>query len=166
MDAEPATAEPSAQAKSWLLGNAPPKLRTFLKAPPKADPKDWRDSRVGWGLVLPHNPALPPDKWSTAEDTPESIQALVKDRGDSGKPAPVLRYRTGTNRIGFLHRDGADLPVSQSAFGTGPAAVPRYLLLYGTPEQIPWEVQYALNATRAVGRRRSKGPLSKTTFKR
>lgn len=152
VEAEPATASPSDESKRWLLNNAPPKIRAFLKAPPKADPRDWRDSRVGWGLVLPHNPSLPPDKWSTAEDAPEAIQALVKDRGESGKMAPVFRYRAGTTRIGFLHRDGADLPVNQSAYGTGSAAVPRYLLLCGTPEQIPWEVQYSLNTTRAVGR--------------
>ena len=150
--AEPATAKPSGEAKGWLLGNAPPRIRTFLKPPPRADPRNWRDPRVGWGLVLPHNPNLPPEKWSTAEDAPEPIQVLVKARGESGQSTPVLRYRSGTSRIGFLRRDGADLPVSQSSFGTGPAAVPRYLLLYGTPEQIPWEEQYALNATRAVGR--------------
>jgi len=149
---EPATASPSSAVKSWLLGNTPQKIRTFLKAPAKADPRDWRDSRVGWGLVLPHNPSLPSDKWSTADDAPEPIQTLVKDRGENGNPAPVLRYRPGTNRIGFLTRDGADLPVSQSAYGTSTAAVPRYLLLYGTPKEIPWEVQYSLNATRAVGR--------------
>jgi hypothetical protein len=147
-----ARARPSPEIKRWLLGNAPPKIRAFLKAPPKADPKDWRDPRVGWGLVLPHNPNVPREKLSTAEDAPEPIQALVKDRGQDGQPAVVLRYKQGTGRIGFLRRDGADLPVSQSTFGTGTAAIPRYLLIYGTPEQIPWEEQYALNATRAVGR--------------
>jgi hypothetical protein len=147
-----ATGTPSEGMRTWVLGNAPPKIRTFLKAPPKANPKDWRDARVGWGLVLPHNPNLPEDKWSTAEDAPEPLQELVKQRGENGRTAPVLRYRKGMNRVGFLHRDNADLPVSQSPFGTTEGCVPRYLLLYGTPEEIPWEAQYALNATRAVGR--------------
>jgi hypothetical protein len=149
---EPVSARPSPDTKDWLLSNAPPKIRAFLKAAPRADPRNWRDERVGWGLVLPHNAALPPEKWSTAEDAPEPIRALVEDRGQQGEPAPVLRYRRSPNRIGFLHRDGADLPVVQSPYGTTRGAVPRYLLLYGTPEQIPWEEQYNLNATRAVGR--------------
>lgn len=141
------------KVKEWLLDHFPPKVRTFLKASPHAEPWNWRDPRVGWGLVLPDKPGLSAEDQVWAKDAPEPIQALVKCRGEDGRPAPVLRYRPGANRIGFLHRDGADLPVSESLFGTGRAAVPRYLLIYGTPEQIPWEVQYSLNAARrAVGR--------------
>lgn len=148
----PATAKPSARAKRWSFANAPPRIRTFLKAQPRADPKDWRDPRVGWALVLPHNPDLSPADLACAKDAPEPIRALVDSRGENGQPALVLRYKSGSSRIGFLQRDGSDLPVNQSAFGTGFAVVPRYLLIYGTPEQIPWEVQYSLNATRYVGR--------------
>jgi hypothetical protein len=149
---EPATAKPSRDATRWVLTNAPPKIRPFLKAPPRADPGNWRDPRVGWGLVLPDNPRLSQAQLSSACDAPEPIQALVRSRGHDAQPAPVLRYKHGIHRTGFLRRDGADLPISQSAYGTGPAAVPRYLLIYGTPEQIPWDVQYGLNATRFVGR--------------
>ena len=149
---EPATAKPSVQAKRWSFANAPPRIRAFLKASPRADPRDWRDPRVGWGLVLPHNPDLSPAELASAKDAPEPIQALVNERGKNGQPALVLRYKSSSSHIGFLHRDGADLPVNQSAFGTEFAAVPRYLLIYGTPTQIPWEVQYTLNATRYVGR--------------
>jgi hypothetical protein len=148
----PVTARRADRAKKWLLTNAPPRIRAFLKALPKADPRDWRDPRVGWGLVLPDNPALSLAELSSAVDAPEPIRTLLNSRGTNGQPAPVLRYKSGNNHIGFLRRDGADLPVSQSAFGTGFAAVPRHLLIYGTPEQIPWEVQYSLNATRCVGR--------------
>jgi len=31
-------------------------------------------------------------------------------------------------------------------------ALPKYLLIYGTPEEIPWELQYVLNTTCYVGR--------------
>lgn len=150
-----ATAQRSDRTRDWLLGHAPSKEdlpARLMKSDPEADPKDWRDERVGWGLVLARNPALAQDKWSTADDAPEPIQALVRERGRDGKPAPVLRYLGGNKRVGTLHRDGVDLPVSQSPFGTGPESVPRYLLLYATPEQIPWDVQYMLNARRAVGR--------------
>lgn len=138
--------------KRWLANHSLPRVRTFLKAAPNADPRDWRDHRVGWGLILPDVSDLPAEDKAWARDAPEPIQALVKSRGEAGRPAPVLRFKAGHDRIGFLHRDGIDLPISESLFGTGRAAIPRYLLIYGSPHQIPWEVQYGLNAGRAVGR--------------
>jgi hypothetical protein len=136
----------------WTLRNAPPTIRAFLRATRKADPGDWRDERVGWGLVLPHNPKLNDTELSTAIDAPEPIQELWQSRSFNGHPAPVLRYMPETGHIGFLRRDGADLPVSQSTFGIGEAGIPRYLLIYARPDQIPWQVQYSLNTTRCVGR--------------
>lgn len=136
----------------WTLSNAPPSIRTFLRASPKADPRDWRDERVGWGLVLPHNPALGAAELATAIDAPAPIRELVDSRRFAGRPAPVMRYWPQPGHIGFLRRDGVDLPVSQSTFGVGDAAIPRYLLIYASPSQVPWQVQYSLNTTRCVGR--------------
>ena len=34
----------------------------------------------------------------------------------------------------------------------GKQSVPRYLLIYAGPDQVPWQAQYSLNATRCVGR--------------
>jgi hypothetical protein len=140
------------RSNSWTLLNAPPAVRGFLRAQKKTDLSDWGHADVGWGLVLPDNPQLTAAQSATACDAPPAIQELVSRRGSGKLPAPVLRYRPGARAIGFLRRNGADLPVSESTYGTAPYAVPRYLLIYASPEQIPWEVQYSLNATRFVGR--------------
>ena len=142
----------AARSLKWTLSNAPPTIRTFLRPAPNADPRDWRDARIGWGLVLPHNPALDAAAQATAIDAPPPIQELVQSRSYDGRPAPVLRYFSETGHIGFLRRDGADLPVAQSVYGVGEAAIPRYLLIYARPDQVPWKAQYSLNASRCVGR--------------
>jgi hypothetical protein len=142
----------SPDAEDWILSSGPPRIRTFLAPPRTADPANWRDPRVGWGLVLPHNPSLSQADEAAAKDAPEPIRALLASRGEIGNPAPVFRYMPGANRVGFLHRDGSDIPVSMAPSGTGPGAIPRYLLLYGSPEQIPWQLQYNLNAVCASGR--------------
>lgn len=148
----PVSSTPSADAESWVLRSGPPRIRTFLRPDKPPDLTNWRDPRVGWGLVLPDNAALSESDAASAADAPESIRTLVAERGENGSPAPVFRYRPGANRAGFLRRGHADIPVSQAPKGTGPGAIPRYLLIYGTPQQIPWDVQYHLNAVCAVGR--------------
>jgi hypothetical protein len=140
------------QWRRWSLRHAPPTIRAFLRAPLKADPRDWRDERVGWGLILPYNPALSASDMATANDAPEPIRELVRSRGTPGQPAPVLRYVAEEGHLGFLRRGTVDLPVNQSLHGTGERAIPRYLLMYAGPDQIPWEAQYSLQSSRCVGR--------------
>jgi hypothetical protein len=149
---EAARSKTSSDAEDWILSSGPPRIRTFLAPPKAADPANWRDPRVGWGLVLPNDPSLSPADAAAAKDAPEPIRALIAGRGENGSPAPVFRYIPGANRVGFLHRNGSDIPVSMAPAGTGPGAIPRYLLIYGTPEQIPWQLQYNLNAVCASGR--------------
>jgi hypothetical protein len=149
---EPASAELTDEGKDWVLRSGPPKIRTFLKPEKLADPANWRDPRVGWGVVLPFNGSLTAADSAAAKDAPASLQALIAERGASGAPAPVYRYIAAESHRGFLQRDGADIPISMAARGTQPGAIPRYLLIYGTPTEIPWDVQYLLNAVCAVGR--------------
>ncbi|WP_426191687.1 hypothetical protein [Massilia sp. DWR3-1-1] len=132
----------------WALANEPARVRTWLKAPPDADPRNWADPRNGWGLVLPA-PAGP-----TLPTLPAPLAELLARRSEAmGTPAPVLHYDPGPEHLGCLLRDGEPLPVSQSLYGTQAGAVPRYLLICAGPEQIPWQVQYALNVSgRCVGR--------------
>jgi hypothetical protein len=155
---ESSNASPTSKdAEDWILSSGPPRIRTFLAPQKAADPGNWRDPRVGWGLVLPNNPALTAEESMAAKDAPEPLRELLAKRGENGNPAPVFRYISGANRVGFLHRNGADIPVSMAPAGTGPGAIPRFLLIYGTPEQIPWQLQYNLNAVCAVGRLTLKG---------
>jgi hypothetical protein len=145
-----ASAEASSRLKSWILQNAPPSIRTFLKPPEPADPRDWRDPRVGWGLILAEPSGLTPEQLATADDAPEPIRQLVKDR-----LAPVFRYRPGwQHSLRFLrdYANGKDVAVSGSPAGTGIGQLPRYLLIYGPPDQVPWDLQYILNASCGVGR--------------
>ena len=44
------------------------------------------------------------------------------------------------------------MAIGQSPEGLGRECIPRYLLIVGTPDQVPWELQYVLNAHYAVGR--------------
>src|SRR4051812_48352350 len=71
----------SERSLKWTLLNAPPTIRAFLRAAPKADLRNWRDERVGWGLVLPYNPKLSEKDQATAVDAPEPVQELVRSRG-------------------------------------------------------------------------------------
>ena len=139
------------EASRWVLRSAPPTVRTFLKAPPRADPNNWRDERVGWGLILRDQPGLSDEALATAADAPPPIQRLLEAR----QPAPVFRYQPDApNRFRLLRnsRDGKSVALSGAPVGIGPGALPRYLLIYGEPEDVPWELQYILNTTCAVGR--------------
>ncbi len=134
--------------------------------PKRRDLSDWRDLDVGWGLVLPHNPDLHPADLAWAHDAPEPVRRLLAARQtEVGKHAtiPVLRSycpkvpkdadrRTST---AFLvnHRTGKPLHI-RSKYGLGVDRIPRYLLLVGPPDPagLSWSLQFALNATRCVGR--------------
>lgn len=143
-----------AAALSWALSRAAGmRVPELLKVPTEADPADWRDARVGWGLVLPEKPGLSAAQLATCADAPQPIQDLVAARNQ----APVFRYRSAAsanNRLLFLrdYKAGKDLAVDRSAVGTLAGALPSYLLLFGTPEEIPWEMQYILSTRGPVGR--------------
>jgi hypothetical protein len=78
------------------------------------------------------------------------------------KDAPVLRWRKELQQ-GYLRRyyaDGTmhDLSAQAPYPGIGKGRIPRYLLIYASPDRIPWAVQYALNMSTFVGRLDLKGP--------
>jgi hypothetical protein len=140
-----ASATPSAlntNAIARLLGKEETGRPRFRLAPEKlADAADWKDPRVGWGVVLADGASIP-----------DALQQLIEQRSTPVSPAPVLYYLPGPSMRGFLRRNGQDLPISTAPRGLGPGAIPKYLLIYGTPEDIPWQVQYHLNAVCCVGR--------------
>lgn len=113
--------------------------------------KNWRDPSVGWGLVLPENTALEPALRATSIDACKPIRDLHADRG-----GPV--FRVGPDwQPGYLRRynpDGTpqDVSLASGRFGNEPNAIPRYLLIVGAPDVIPWDVQYNLHHERYVGR--------------
>lgn len=124
-----------------------------MRAPTPVDLKCWRHPDVGWGLLLldPDNDAIDAKARATAEDAPEPLRRLVAARN-----APVLRW-SKTLKNGYLRRYGpdgskVDLSITGGKRGVGPNALPRYLLIYGDPDTIPWRTQYALNGNFFVGR--------------
>jgi hypothetical protein len=142
----------SDEAGRWAVRRTLRRVPSFLGPPPPADPRDWRHPDVGWGLILAENDAVPPADRARAADAPEPIQRLLADR----LGAPVFRHRR-ENAITHLRRylpNGShdDVPISGSPIGVGERALPRYLLIYGSPADVPWSLQFQLNASASVGR--------------
>ena len=138
----------------WAASRQIPKtFSPHLAPPPLADIKVWKDKDVGWGLVLPDRPGFSPQQLASADDAPNPIRELRAQRGD----APVFRYRPGWE-LRYTHlttyRTGVEeiVPIHSSLPGVGVNRLPFYLLIYGSPEVVPWGLQFNLNASRAVGR--------------
>jgi hypothetical protein len=134
----------------WALGEVGPVHQPQLVPEAAADPACWKDARVGWGLILPDREGADSATLGAADDAPEPIRRLVDRRG--GK---VLRYGAVEGLERWTLRDyagGGDRLAVASPPGMGPKELPRYLLIYGTPEEIPWELQFSLNTARYVGR--------------
>ena len=141
----------SDDARRWPLRNAPPKIRVFLKPPKAVDLRDWRNPNVGWGIVTAETRGASDADLAAGNDLPAPIQSLRHDRGD----APIFRYREGGEQRFRLLRNYAeqiDVAVGQSPLGVSRECIPYYLLICGLPDQVPWELQYVLNAHYAVGR--------------
>lgn len=124
-----------------------------IKLPhPEADERDWRDPRVGWGLVLPENRDIPKADRARADDAPEPLRKLIASRGN----APVLRaskdWPKGTIRRYYIDGSCGDLSWDASPSGNAVDCVPRYLLIAASPSQIPWDIQYGLQDRQFVGR--------------
>lgn len=120
-------------------------------APVPLDFAEWEDDRVGWGIVLPDDETLAADAKAHALDAPEIVQALlIKRRGIA------MRYRAGTptNMLWRYYPDGTSqkIMVTAQAWGRGVGRVPRYLMLLGSPEILPWRLQFGLQADCYVGR--------------
>jgi hypothetical protein len=125
-------------AARWALQRDIQCTPRFL-APQVADLRDWRSKEVGWGVVL-----------ADAATIPQPLQDLISHR-----QAPVFRYRSDTPHS-FTHlrnyESKKDVAIAGSPRGTEPECLPQYLLIYGGPAEVPWQLQYVLNANRCVGR--------------
>src|SRR5262249_42385966 len=110
-----------------------------LLAPSDIDQRNWKDKRVGWGVVLADGARIP-----------APIQELISHRN-----GPVFRYIKNWEFELILLRNydaGKDIDINAARRGTAPDELPQYLLIYGSPAEVPWQLQYVLNANRCVGR--------------
>ncbi len=117
---------------------------------------DWHHPEVGWGLVLPDNPDVPPTERWRADDTPEPIRRLVAARATVAGAVPVFRVGLDwtPGQLTYYTPSGQRAPAALAAarFGTAAGHVPRYLLILGGPDRIAWDVQYDLQGSCFVGR--------------
>jgi hypothetical protein len=115
------------------------------------DRREWRHPDVGWGVVLADDDQLSAVVKANGDDVPELLPLLQARPG-----SPVLRYRPELQQ-GYLRRyyqDGSaqDLSAQAPNPGTARGCIPQYLLIVGSPDKIPWSLQYALNMSTFVGR--------------
>ncbi|MFH8251039.1 hypothetical protein ACH3VR_11780 [Microbacterium sp. B2969] len=152
------TADLGAGAVEWAKRQKLLARQSVLAPAPRADLGDWKSADVGWGIVLPHRAGMSGRDLARAADAPPAIQQLLDARPGS----PVLRYRkpgpkdkaTQPDRLIRYYEDGTkqDLTIGNGPFGTREGQLPRYLLLVGGPDEIPWAVQFAANRRHFVGR--------------
>ncbi len=102
-------------------------------------------SQAGWGVIFTPNadPAIR-----------AALQPLLDRRKKQVDDESLFKIFEGADGVlpgddarGWLGRKGVTMQVVDSAMG-----VPYYLLLVGSPEEIPFEFQYALDIFWAVGR--------------
>jgi hypothetical protein len=148
---EGARAERDPDLLDWAIresGVLPPEKVLFAEEPP--DLTDW--TQAGWGVVLPDSDDLDDNERIEATDAPQPIRDLLDHRSGS----PVLRYRPEWGTAYFLLCERGSKPRKIKTAGGEKGAdarqMPHYLLIVGSPEEIPWWVQYVLNLTHYVGR--------------
>jgi hypothetical protein len=134
----------------WGLRRDLPKARQAL-APAVMDLAQWTDPRVGWGVILPERTDMSGAEKAAGADAPEPIRNLLQARA----PAPVLRWDSNLQNGTLRRYDAAGTasePSLSGARGIAQYAIPHYLLVVATPEEIPWGVQYRLQSDAFVGR--------------
>jgi hypothetical protein len=139
------------KARKWGAREGLPHSQRPLDFGTPADPCDWGNDDVGYGVLLPDNDQ-PAAAKATGADTQPPVRALLEARPKT----VVLRWRADLNGR-FLRRyfvDGThqDPTIGLSPYGTAKGSLPRYVVIIGGPDVIPWSVQYALETRHAVGR--------------
>lgn len=126
-----------------FLKNSRPTARRRPRGPiDNVDPSNL--AQAGWGILFAESD-------ERAEDILKALKPLLDHRKEQAKDlyrqyAGVDGYGEEDRHLDFLERYGA---------GPGrvdPQLVPYYLLLVGSPEQIPYSFQYGLDHQHAVGR--------------
>ena len=117
------------------------------------DPKDV--AAAGWGVIFPTYPTSDPDKQKRVEAIREALQPLLKLRQETAASDRLAKWAQGDDkgfRVGVDTKNGY---LARYGAGPGPAdpdKVPYYLLIAGSPNDIPYRFQSQLDVQYAVGR--------------
>lgn len=112
-------------------------------------------AETGWGILLPHDNS-DPAKMARNKAVKEALSELLEHRkNQAGEYFKVFEgpkkvgggYRPGETKIKFLARQGVGSGTVDPSKG-----VPYYLLIVGSPEEIPYRFQNELDVQYAVGR--------------
>jgi hypothetical protein len=124
-----------------------------LFAPTRRAAVEWVDPRnrgqAGWGILFPHEDPFADPKVAAIK---EALQPLLDLRQEqAGDLYKIYEgrdgYRANETAQDFVERHGARLPDPAD-----PEKIPYYLLIVGSPDEIPFHFQYQLDVQYAVGR--------------
>ncbi len=140
------------RASRWGAGTGLPHSQQAMELGEIVDPTNWASASVGYGVLLLDDDSVPEAVRAVGGDAPDPVRELVAARPGT----VVLRWRKELG-LRFLRRyfaDGShqDPTIGLSTFGTAKGSLPRYVVIIGGPDVIPWSVQYALETRHAVGR--------------
>ncbi|MGC9393537.1 MAG: hypothetical protein ACP5J4_01635 [Anaerolineae bacterium] len=134
-----------AALRAWLSVALGPTARMGLV--PWADPL--KLDQAGWGIIFPAT--MPPERLAAIQTALHPLLTLREQQ--AGSLYKVYTggegYRPREDARAFLRRYHTDPAQPANPKQTG---VPYYLLLVGSPEEIPFEFQYGLDVQYAVGR--------------
>lgn len=120
-----------------------------------ADQRHWWEPDVGYGILLrdPEDPALSDADRAAAVDAEQPVRDLRAKRPGTEilRWSPVPQLQPGYLRR-YDDQGAQDSLVGNTQFGVGPNRLPRYILIVGGPDVIPWSVQYDLSVRHFVGR--------------
>lgn len=140
---------PSPDLRSRNFGR--PRIRSGHLRPSTPDEWNWQHPLVGWGLVAMDRPDIDPVVLANGEDLPDPIRRLLALRSGD-----LLRYAPdapgGTLRRWSPVGSHMDLSIAGAPQGIGAGHIPRFLLIWGGPAEIPWSLQYDLQPGFFVGR--------------
>jgi hypothetical protein len=142
----------SAEWFTWMTRERMQRIERPLPFEDEPDPRDWRNPKIGWGVVLPENESLSVKDRAMAIELPHAVQKIIASR-----KGVVLRHRgdLAPEKLARYYADDGrrqDLRVVGSETGIDVGEMPKYLLILASPEKIPWRDQYSMSGSRIVGR--------------